>query len=68
MESRTSPARGFDFTLVFAVTIVLFIALSMIQFSNSWGDAQRGLLIFEKACPLSHSAPEPARKHEASLP
>jgi hypothetical protein len=45
---------------VFAIVIFMFVAFATIQFSRGWGDAQRGLLLFEKACPLNISAAKPA--------
>lgn len=44
--------RAFDFTPVLLVTIVAFVAIAVLQFSASWPDAQHGLLLFEKMCPI----------------
>ncbi len=50
MDSRVgSSGRGFDLTPAFAITVLIFVAIAMSQFSRSWGDAAQGLLIFERA-------------------
>jgi len=48
-----SLSRGFDLTPVFTMAVLLFIAIALSQFFGGWGDAARGLLLFEKTCPLN---------------
>lgn len=54
--NRLPATKAFDLTPVFAAIMMVFVIVSALQFSRAWPDAQRGLLLFEKACPLSHSA------------
>lgn len=50
MDSRiNSSSRGFDLTPAFVITILVFVAIAMSQFSHGWGDASQGLLLFERA-------------------
>ena len=50
MDSRVnSSSRGFDLTPAFAISILVFVAIAMYQFSRSWDDAAQGLLLFERA-------------------
>jgi hypothetical protein len=54
-------SRGFDLAPLFIALILAFAAVAAIELSSSWPDAQRGLLLFEKTCPLSQS-PHAARR------
>jgi hypothetical protein len=42
----------FDFMPVLLLTMLAFVAVAILQFSASWPDAQHGLLLFEKTCPI----------------
>jgi hypothetical protein len=44
--------RGFDFTPILFAILALFVAVGIFQFLGSWPGAERGLLSFEKACPI----------------
>jgi len=41
----------FDPGFAFVTVIVAFVIVATIQFANGWGDAQNGLVVFERACP-----------------
>lgn len=45
--------RRLDLTLVFVIVVLLFVTFAVAQFSRSWPDAQRGLLLYERTCPLN---------------
>jgi hypothetical protein len=55
MYAALRAIRGFDLGSAFAATIVAFVIVATIQFATSWGDAQNGLVVFERACP-AHAA------------
>lgn len=42
---------------LFPVVMVVFVAIAVTQFSLAWGNAQRGILLYERTCPLN-SGPE----------
>jgi hypothetical protein len=44
--------RPFDFTPALFAILALFVAVGMYQFLGSWPGGERGLLSFEKACPI----------------
>ena len=44
--------RSVDFTPFLLATVLLFVVLSSIQFFGSLAAGERGLLAFEKACPV----------------
>lgn len=48
-------SRGFDFTPVLVATVLLFVTFAVFQLVRSLPDGQRGLLLFEKACPIYSS-------------
>ena len=50
------PAQGVDLAPAFALVVLLFVAFATYQFSHSWNDAQAGLLLYEKTCPLNAGA------------
>lgn len=56
MQSRQQPARGFDFTPILLATVLAFVVVGIVQFTGSLPGGERGLLLFEKACPIYHSA------------
>lgn len=47
-----STSGGFDFTPVLLVIVLLFAVLAPVQFLRSLPGGERGLLKFEKACPI----------------
>lgn len=53
---RRREAQSIDFMPALIVIVALFVALAVLDFTQSWPAAERGLLLFEKACPLYHSA------------
>ena len=50
ISSRTRVWQGFDFTPVLFAIAFAGVALMISQFSHSWSDASRGLLLSEKTC------------------
>ena len=48
--------RGFNFMPVFLVALVAFVMVGAFQFVSSWPAAERGLVIFEKTCPIYTSS------------
>jgi len=44
--------RGFDLMPVFFAAILAFVTLGALQFAKAWPAAERGLVIFEKTCPI----------------
>ena len=51
MYAALRAIRRFDPASIFATTILAFVIVATIQFANSWGHAQNGLVVFERACP-----------------
>jgi hypothetical protein len=51
-----------DFMPVLLATVLLFVVVSVLQFLNSIAAGERGLLLFEKFCPI-HSNVLPAPKN-----
>jgi hypothetical protein len=47
------PQGRFDLTLAFVIVTLVFVCISVAQFSRGWSDAQRGLLLYEQTCPLN---------------
>jgi hypothetical protein len=45
-------ARGFDFAPLLAAVVLAFVILGSLQFWNVLPGGERGLLRFEKACPI----------------
>jgi hypothetical protein len=41
-----------DFMPALFVVLFAFVLVASLQFFGSWSAAERGLLIFEKACPI----------------
>jgi hypothetical protein len=41
-----------DFTPALLATVLVFVVVASVQFLSSLPGAQRGLLLFEKACPI----------------
>lgn len=57
---QRSPKRGFDFTPVMFAMLALFIGVGTFQFLQALPGAERGLFLFEKACPIyQHSSIRP---------
>jgi hypothetical protein len=50
--------RAFDFTPVLFAILALFVVAGTFQFLGSWPAAQRGLLSFERACPIYERHPD----------
>jgi hypothetical protein len=50
------PWRGFDFTPVLFAIVLVFVVVGSLQFSRSLAGGERGLLLFERACPIHSSA------------
>jgi hypothetical protein len=48
-----APTRQFDVSLLFIVAMLVFVSISVAQFCGAWNDAQRGLLLYERTCPLN---------------
>jgi hypothetical protein len=55
-DSWERPSRGFDFTPVLFAIVLVFVVVGTLQFSRSLAGGERGLLIFEKTCPIHSSA------------
>lgn len=54
---QESPKRGLDFTPVMFAMLALFIAVGTFQFLHALPGAERGLFLFEEACPIyQHSS------------
>lgn len=49
---RSLDMRGFDFTPALFVTLTLFVTIGAFQFLQGLPGGERGLLAFEKACPI----------------
>jgi hypothetical protein len=45
-----------DFTPVLLATVLTFVIVGTVQFLGSLPGGERGLLHFEKACPIYHHA------------
>jgi hypothetical protein len=57
MKINDRSARGFDLMPALFAVLIAFVAVGAFEFAGSWPAAQRGLLNFEKACPIyAHSA------------
>lgn len=50
-------SQGIDLMPALFVVLSAFVAIGLFQFWSSWPAAERGLVIFEKACPI-HAAPK----------
>jgi hypothetical protein len=46
---------GFDVTPVLLAAVLVFVGLALFELSRSLPDAERGLVLFEKACPIHTS-------------
>jgi hypothetical protein len=55
MDLRKPLAGGFDFTPILLAVVLLFVVVSIVQFTQGWAGGQHGLLLFEKACALSRA-------------
>jgi hypothetical protein len=45
-----------DFAPVFLLLVLAFAAVGSLQFAQSLHGAEHGIFLFEKACPIYHSA------------
>jgi hypothetical protein len=45
--------RTRDFTPAFFLAIFVFLAITTVQFFGGLAQAERGILLYEKTCPLS---------------
>jgi hypothetical protein len=52
MNFSKGTQHGFDLMPALFVVLFAFIAVAMVEFLASWPAAERGLLIFEKTCPI----------------
>jgi hypothetical protein len=48
--------KNVDWTIVLVMAFVFCIAIGALQFVNGIGDAERGLILFEKSCRLNVGA------------
>jgi hypothetical protein len=48
--------RGLDFTPVLFATVLVFVVAGTLAFSSGLAGGERGLLLFEKACPIHSGA------------
>jgi hypothetical protein len=48
--------RPRDFTPAFFLAIFLFLGVAVVQFFGGLQQAERGILLYEKTCPLNSSA------------
>jgi hypothetical protein len=48
-------SRGFDFTPLLFAIVLAFVVVGSLQFSRTLAGGERGLLLFERACPI-HAA------------
>ncbi len=54
--SWKGPSRGLDFMPAMVAIVLLFVIVAVVQLSGSLPNAERGLLLFEKACKIHSSA------------
>jgi hypothetical protein len=61
MDSGNGWTRGFDFTPVMVVLVLVFVAVATFDLLRTLPGGERGLLLFERACPIynHHTAPQP---------
>lgn len=50
------PPKSFDFTPVLLATVLAFVVVAGVEFSANLAGGERGLLRFEKACPIYTTA------------
>lgn len=65
MKRNAETPRGLDLMPALFLVLALFIAGGALEFSGSWSAAQRGLLIFERECPLREVAPARGLDHRS---
>lgn len=63
MKLNAGTPRGLDLMPALFLVLALFIAGGALEFFAGWPAAQRGLLIFERECPLREVAPSRALDH-----
>lgn len=54
---------GFDFTPVLIAAVLLFVVLGTLDFFGSLPAGERGLLMYERTCPIYSSLAPGARPH-----
>ena len=52
MKFEKRMSHGIDLTPALFGVLVAFVAIGVFQFWSSWPAAERGLVHFEKACPI----------------
>ncbi len=40
-------------SLLFPIVMLVFVAVAITQFALAWDGAQRGILLYERTCPLN---------------
>ena len=60
MYSGLRAIQRFGLTSAFVTGIVAFVLVATIQFAGSWGNAQNGLVVFERTCPAHTATTAPA--------
>jgi hypothetical protein len=55
MESWHESSGGLDFTPPLLAIVLAFVVLAAVALSHSLPGGERGLLLFEKACPIYQS-------------
>ena len=58
MDSWKGRWRGFDFTPMLVATVLAFVVVATVQLSRTLPGGERGLLLFERACPIYSSGAE----------
>ena len=46
---------------LFPALMLVFVTIAVTQFAFAWGDAQRGILLYERTCPLNGGPSASAR-------
>lgn len=52
MQSWKQSPHGLDLTPVLMAAVLAFVVAATVQFSLSLAGGERGLLLFERACPI----------------
>jgi len=52
MNFSKGTQRGFDLMPALFVVLFAFVSVAVLEFFNAWPAAERGLLIFERTCPI----------------
>jgi hypothetical protein len=59
MDSSKGPPRAVDFTPLLLATVLAFVIVATFQFLRDLPGAERGLLLFERACPIHSDTDRP---------